>query len=71
MYKYESIILPYIKGKYNITDKGELQTHCPFCNMFDKDSDELPLHISLEKGLYNCMNGCRTKRESCRFYCNK
>lgn len=30
MFKYESIVLPHMTGKYNISPEGQLSGCCPF-----------------------------------------
>ena len=53
MYKYEDLILPYIKNKY-ITNGAELITECDgMCGFIYKD-DEMTFHISLEDGKNYC-----------------
>lgn len=48
-FKYEGLILPYIEGKYNISEKGELTCCCPF------HWDEHPsFSMNLETALYTC-----------------
>ena len=61
-YKYESLILPLIKERNRITDKGDLYTHCSWCDPNNRNENDFTFHISLDKGLYKCDGFCRAKR---------
>lgn len=51
MYKYEELIMPYIKGEYKISPTGELTGLCPF-----HDETHPSFSINLKTGFYNCFS---------------
>ncbi len=49
MSKYENLVIPYMEGKYTISDKGELVGLCPF--HYDEHAS---FSMNLEDGRYMC-----------------